>query len=857
MFYLGTESQLVPTLPQLPSGTQDDQGEWKINTSALRRAFPNFSQSGSSDEESIELGRGHKRGIDATLKSFQSDDPSASMSLTFPATGDRWKVKSTPPFKARKSQVAEQGDLRTRNNLRHASQKENIDPLAELADYKSVGNLGHDTKQTRRTLAEMRAIADSDDSAELHKVRPAPMNITVRENRWNKKQPLEATDLNTPKRSGLQQALRGATVDTTGSAQPATIQSFILPDIPNITELVSGVRRDGTPLFSRSAKPKSRFATPSMTNAQNARPSYSGVNQVPIPADEKALYASLQLLQEKVAGLELDNEQLEKRAEDYELEVLQLRSKLEEADDNNNQHSDSGVGYDEEETKTKEWEQEKSQFAVSIKTLQKRLDRANKKLANSEMTIKTLQHDRDAAHVQLMQAHLGSEELKTETQAVSEEISKAKRHIDKVNRQWEKRLQKLTQQETELRAKISRREKAINEMASLAKDLWSTRNAMSAVEAVRGREQSRRKSVDRQSATARSRSRRQQDLDDGASDAESTVDITPNAHRRKPSGNLEQDADYMSFMDGDEIAKLRQVVEEDRAILARTGIQLDRAAPQAFATSALPRKSSLKQMNREQPNDTTRDISVQFDHNDNPPTDNITDIQQTTQQSINSHHSHASRRSMGMANDDLTSAIILPDITLADAAFNHQTRTVPRPTPVSDRDLPRNEDHTLRPAQDPSIALASVLKNLEDEVAQLRIQLSRQQSLYQQHDPALTKRKRKAVFDRMQKLLTAIELRSDQIYALYDVLEGQKASNQLMDENVVEVTLRNVGIDPDQALRATTGNKAAGIRGGAGAKASRVSKSGMMSDAENDTEDDEDLPWEGFDTTHSLASFRV
>ena len=81
------------------------------------------------------------------------------------------------------------------------------------------------------------------------------------------------------------------------------------------------------------------------------------------------------------------------------------------------------------------------------------------------------------------------------------------------------------------------------------------------------------------------------------------------------------------------------------------------------------------------------------------------------------------------------------------------------------------------------------------------MQLSQQEALYNQHDPALSKHKRKIVYARIQKLLVAIEARMDQIYALYDVLEGQKTSGQMMKEEEVEVTLQNLGIDLAAAHR--------------------------------------------------------
>ena len=175
---------------------------------------------------------------------------------------------------------------------------------------------------------------------------------------------------------------------------------------------------------------------------------------------------------------------------------------------------------------------------------------------------------------------------------------------------------------------------------------------------------------------------------------------------------------------------------------------------------------------------------------------------------------------------------------------------VPKPVPVSDRmpkSSPYEEEPTIRPAQAPGLALAVVIKGLDDELAHLKIELTQYQALYNGHDPALSKRKRKSVCHKIETLLKAIELKADQVYALYDVLEGQKQDGHEISEEEVEITLQSVGI------------KAADLhlRGGATDAEQQHDKDKTSIrqpwDLDSDVESVDDLPWEGIETTMETA----
>jgi len=127
----------------------------------------------------------------------------------------------------------------------------------------------------------------------------------------------------------------------------------------------------------------------------------------------------------------------------------------------------------------------------------------------------------------------------------------------------------------------------------------------------------------------------------------------------------------------------------------------------------------------------------------------------------------------------------------AEVARGKKRVIVSRPVPVTDRDLTA-EDPTMRPAQSPGHALAMVIKGLEDEAQHLQLELSRLQSQYNSSDKALGRRERLSLAEGIRTLLKTLEAKNDQIYSLYDVLEGQKAAGQAMTEEEIEMTVLNI-----------------------------------------------------------------
>ena len=375
--------------------------DFAINTSALGRAFPDFSSGGTSNGSSmsIEISRGNKNNNNGTIgklgrsKEYSPNAPASvtedSLDFKAPIVGS-YQVVSTPPIRQRSASRRKDDStaLRREAHVRRASlnrkeqfellkktsqevlrnlresQKENMNPsppLAKTTDYVSGGS-GHKSGEERRTLAAMHArVRDEDDSSKIGDERPPTIDLTSRSARFGSGRNQQAPKLEslpskfsstrdfmhtTTKRKGASQQNERPQANGTVSStpNPGTQQSFALPDMPNLSELVSGVFHDGTPVFSRHSTPRaSRFASSSKASEAAARgPNHVAVNEIPVPDDENAIFISLRLLQEKVADLEKDRAETQNTIQDLQHKNQMLEA--EKAERRRRQRSDSALG---------------------------------------------------------------------------------------------------------------------------------------------------------------------------------------------------------------------------------------------------------------------------------------------------------------------------------------------------------------------------------------------------------------------------------------------------------------------------------------------------------------------------------
>ncbi|KAG5437382.1 hypothetical protein PCANB_000813 [Pneumocystis canis] len=96
------------------------------------------------------------------------------------------------------------------------------------------------------------------------------------------------------------------------------------------------------------------------------------------------------------------------------------------------------------------------------------------------------------------------------------------------------------------------------------------------------------------------------------------------------------------------------------------------------------------------------------------------------------------------------------------------------------------EENTLRPSMSPKNALSMVITQLEDEFKHLKLKYQEFIQSYEKIDPAVGKKKRKALVGKLKNIIEKLEAKADQIYALYDVTEITKESG-----NILKKVLKN------------------------------------------------------------------
>ncbi|MCJ1281906.1 hypothetical protein MMC26_001229 [Xylographa opegraphella] len=990
-------------LPELRASAQkygrysQPEPDFAINTSAIGRAFPDFSQGGSSSEDesmSIEIGRGlPKSNNENDAKAGRSRDFSSNIggnSMEFsPAMVGNYQVMSTPPkrpFQATKRSTNTPNDSLRRNaQVRRAStiqQKttEPSPPAAKTTDYVS-GSSRQGNADNRRTLSSMHArVADEDAASDVSEDRPQTLNLTARNTRFGNGRNGTITSNNhlpskfSSTKRFVDAIVQGQSVDqnimkgqhnnaTTSSGNPGTQQSFILPDMPNMSELVSGVFQDGTPVFSRHGKPRaSRFA--SGAHSQRGK-EYVEVAGITVPDEEQAIFVSLKLLQDKVADLE--NAKAEAQATVHELQEKNLVLEREKQEFKRFRRSDSALGTtdgsdgaDESGRGPRKWIIEKTRLESSIRTLQEQASTAMHKNSVLEITIRNLTQERDTVVSQLGVAYLTTEQLKVENERLveanthlSDEIARLGSHEEtqsktRANRyqgkngrrsQADQEAYDMSQMSTEphgldlmlaqdnIIRKPSRRESVLGNQAEQA--TIAAGNKKSLEPNARSGSNNKSKGIsqasnrveplyfDEEPSTRKVKKTRM--VVEEYSESEATDDsvnepiIKPQTHGLgvpEAEGATTGDITFLSFLENGEIAKLRKTLEQERiARKQRLGQSNNTLQPKPANTkpsdsAPLPRKSSMKDLSARSGNRVDETIHTQhsFDHvttvDAESPNIELTFSKTTQAKPPKSHNRLYSEHSLleqrnqrdGIGMDDMTSAFIVPDITMRNpimtgggfqnmpasaqqtsnnppehdgqnctvckhviekgSSHNHGetvkgTVKIPKPIPVSDRMPeagPYEEEPTIRPSQPPPVALAAVIKGLEDELTHLKIQLSQYQSLYNQHDPALSKRKRKSVLAKIEKMTQTVDIKSDQIYALYDVLEGQKADGHEISEEEVEITLQSVGIDLGGL----------GLRGGDLSENSNQKEEHVW-DIDSSDESEGDMPWEGIETTVDLT----
>ncbi|KAI7500883.1 hypothetical protein KC367_g3377 [Hortaea werneckii] len=857
--------QILNSTMNIPEHSMEQHLPLDFDDYPTQHSLDNDSE-GSADM-SIEMGRGGKR---------RADDHDVSSNLVFNFGSDgQYEVTGTPPARPRTTSRKSDGALRREASLRNAANS-------------AKASTRH------RSISEQLARMDMEEHSQ-----PTATFQNSRNTRFkSSRQPSTNLNLSPPSRfmaPANATPRRQAMNNPTAKSGTFTANSFMLPDLPNISELVSGKRKDGTPVFNRNAASRSRFTSASW---QATHTEHATLQNVPVPDEEKAIFSSLQLLRDKVAQLETANSEAERRVQDYEGEVIDLRSRL-QSEHRRSPDSTLGTEEDEETAALDTFRNEKTRLRAQVKSLEERLNRSERKISVTEIQVDGIRKERDELVTQIGVAYYNNEELKAENEMLKSELGAVRDELQSLKNQHSLRSKRRSSSKraasapleprvddaqpsnaletnTRRRKSSSRQRESAHEVDAQEEDLAS--RIAKAVQKERDNASSRRRSTDESLPKSQHRER---SIDAGrpVSVQKRTSSASKPAQPVRPQSapvdneHLEgtrhsqqfteahPDDTQLSEIDLGAVSEMRRKIEFEM----KERHQREREQP-------MPRKSSLKDITsgfengttslhgdgNDEATKTTKSVRVQSPHFSDASTTQPQEEADAGETSMLSNTSRRRRRLSSSGEQGMTSAFILPDITLRsrqpyptttvgkETCIAHDAAsctachpfdfsfTVPTPVPVTDREVPEMEDitsATIRPAQEPAVALATVIKQHDDELKHLKMQLENLQRQYNDHDPAMSKRQRVTTRAKIEKLMAEVERKSDQVYALYDVLEGQKqAAAAEKERNASGSGKRDLGDD-------STGSMS--IENGRGGPEVPFGLDGAYED------DSEDLPWEG------------
>jgi hypothetical protein len=318
----------------------------------VNKMFNDFSGS-DEDDVSIEQARGHNGGSRSNRST-----PAKMNSRAFDSLYD-----ITPPTnRSRKSYGAETGSLRRDAQIRRASRND-LDMTASPRPASARNSLAAASNQERKrpSLAQMHAKVSEDESSFVEERPPTLTMQTSRSTRWGNPRGRQ-TSLQTDGNVDASPRMSATPRTRPATAHNMTAQSFVLPDMPNLTELVSGMFEDGTPVFSKTA-PRSRIS--GANSGGRRQPSHAPVDSVPISQDEKAIFSALHLLQDKVSQMEHERAEADKKMEEQELEIIELKAMTQAQE--RMRRSDSGLGSTDGESSAKgSWKVEKTRKMLEM-----------------------------------------------------------------------------------------------------------------------------------------------------------------------------------------------------------------------------------------------------------------------------------------------------------------------------------------------------------------------------------------------------------------------------------------------------------------------------------------------------------
>ncbi|RPA75790.1 hypothetical protein BJ508DRAFT_379860 [Ascobolus immersus RN42] len=231
-----------------------------------------------------------------------------------------------------------------------------------------------------------------------------------------------------------------------------TTQSFMIPDADDMSEVLGDITKQ----YGRK-----RRANGQNNSTYMPSPFHRPIESIPVPQDERATLMAMRELQEKMEGLEMENETLNRKSVDLERQYLLMKDKYQvehkrvemlqrELDNVRN-----GRGQNESDPRDQEklnglFSNDRMRLETTISNLRTRVDELTHQIELSRISLKNAQSERNAAVSQAADALASSDEQKSQNVALKKEIERlrsdryqAEKRFEEEKSEWRLREERL------------------------------------------------------------------------------------------------------------------------------------------------------------------------------------------------------------------------------------------------------------------------------------------------------------------------------------------------------------------------------------------------------------------------------
>ncbi|MCJ1468088.1 hypothetical protein MMC07_006715 [Pseudocyphellaria aurata] len=611
---------------------------------------------------------------------------------------------------------------------------------------------------------------------------------------------------------------------------------------------------DLTPQLDANKSRGSRFGSAFSSRDVSLRVD-PAIEEVPPPFDNKRILSSIEFLKVRLAALEKDRAQDEIKIQLLQLENRILRAESKERVRKRHRRdialdtTDVGSqGDDEMDNGQRKLILEKNRLEASVRKLQERIKLLIRAASESELNLQKITKDRDSANSQLRAAKSTMNQLKADNQTLRERNSMLKRKVDDMAAiQYTATVNKnireeVFDKESEPREHVEAKEK------ELEKRLKTTQPAFNA-------ELLCQETAPKQSGSFPSQSTNADDSNptreipylSGVTAGEigelrKTLEIERLARSKKRTSRRhasnidimvegrtsdEQPQQSKAKCKSPRIEPIRRRISKPRALMQESAssddriqqLTIARKSPAAEPVSRRISKTNPKieeasyngRINRLEP---MRKSGNKLDrrNEDSPAISTRRGIDKPGEMTFDRIINKDKFKPSGFEGYPSLIPFAEAEIPCHKDSLPNFTRRVEQESTILDRESnvlsllvpvvkqriklgPCEEGPTLRPSQSPALALLTVIKGLKDELSVEKRQLAQYQDLYNNQNPSLAKRARKSLMEKIDALLRSVDGKADQIYSLYDVVEGQKQHDQMISNKELEGILQSLGIE--------------------------------------------------------------